>query len=139
MILMKRPIVSRTTCNVFARHTRFALVFTRFSRTFKKALKIISTEDQIFVSVASLWEIAIKNSIGKLDLEFSIEEIENLCNEKDITILQINGKQLDKIKLLPKIHSDPFDRLIIAQAQTEELTILTTDSKIPKYPVKTLW
>ncbi|MBR0033018.1 MAG: type II toxin-antitoxin system VapC family toxin [Treponema sp.] len=105
----------------------------------KKALKIISTEDEIFVSVASLWEIAIKNSIGKLDLEFSIEEIENLCNEKDITILQINGKQLDKIKLLPKIHSDPFDRLIIAQAQTEELTILTTDSKIPKYPVKTLW
>ena len=105
----------------------------------KKALKIISTEDEIFVSVASLWEIAIKNSIGKLDLELSIEEIENLCNEKDITILQINGKQLDKIKLLPKIHSDPFDRLIIAQAQTEELTILTTDSKIPKYPVKTLW
>ena len=105
----------------------------------KKALKIINTEDEIFVSVASLWEIAIKNSIGKLDLEFSIEEIENLCNEKDITILQINGKQLDKIKLLPKIHSDPFDRLIIAQAQTEELTILTTDSKIPKYPVKTLW
>ena len=105
----------------------------------KKALKIISTEDEIFVSVAFLWEIAIKNSIGKLDLEFSIEEIENLCNEKDITILQINGKQLDKIKLLPKIHSDPFDRLIIAQAQTEELTILTTDSKIPKYPVKTLW
>lgn len=105
----------------------------------KKALKIINTEDEIFVSVASLWEIAIKNSIGKLDLEFSIEEIENLCNEKDIMILQINGKHLDKIKLLPKIHSDPFDRLIIAQAQTEELTILTTDSKIPKYPVKTQW
>ncbi len=105
----------------------------------KKALKIISTEDEIFVSVASLWEIAIKNSIGKLDLEFSLEKIEELCDEKDITILQINGKQLDKIKLLPKIHSDPFDRLIIAQAQTENLTIITTDSKIPKYPVKTLW
>ncbi|MBQ2464296.1 MAG: PIN domain-containing protein, partial [Treponema sp.] len=55
------------------------------------AHKIIDTEEQIFTSVASLWEIAIKHSIGKLHLEFSISQIENLCKEKEITILPIKA------------------------------------------------
>ena len=84
-------------------------------------------------------EIAIKQSIGKLDLDFSITQIENLCNEKDIQILPIKSKHLDKLKNLPKYHGDPFDRLIISQALAENLTIITRDSTIPNYPVRTLW
>ena len=105
----------------------------------ENAHKIIDNEKQIFTSVASLWEIAIKHSIGKLDLEFSIAQIEELCNQKDISILPIASKHLDDLKKLPNYHNDPFDRLIICQAQTENLTIITRDTIIPKYSVKTVW
>ena len=84
-------------------------------------------------------EIAIKHSIGKLVLEFSISQIEELCSEKDIYILPIKGNQLDELDKLPDYHNDPFDRLIICQAITENMTIITRDTIIPKYPVKTLW
>lgn len=103
------------------------------------ALNTINTTELIYTSVAPLWEIAIKQSIGKLDLDFSITQIENLCNEKDIQILPIKSKHLDKLKNLPKYHGDPFDRLIISQALAENLTIITRDSTIPNYPVRTLW
>ena len=92
----------------------------------KKALEIITT-------------IAIKKSIGKLEFEHSIEKIAELCHEKDILILQIQPKYFDKIIKLPNIHNDPFDRLIISQAIIENLVIITKDTIIPKYSVKTIW
>ena len=105
----------------------------------KKALDIITTENKVYVSIASLWEIAIKKSIGKLEFEHSIEKIAELCHEKDILILQIQPKYFDKIIKLPNIHNDPFDRLIISQAIIENLVIITKDTIIPKYSVKTIW
>ena len=103
------------------------------------ARKTIDTENLIFTSVASLWEIAIKHSIGKLELEFSISQIEQLCVQKDISILPIESSHLDEIQNLPNHHNDPFDRLIICQARIENLTIITRDTIIPLYPVKTMW
>ncbi|UTC67659.1 MULTISPECIES: type II toxin-antitoxin system VapC family toxin [unclassified Treponema] len=105
----------------------------------KRALEIITTEGKIFFSIVSLWEIAIKKTIGKLDLDSSISEIEALCYEKDISLIQIKAKHLDKIIELPNIHSDPFDRLIIAQSIIENLILITKDINIPHYPVKTVW
>ena len=105
----------------------------------KKALEIITTENKVYVSIASLWEIAIKKSTGKLEFEHSIEKIAELCHEKDILILQIQPKYFDKIIKLPNIHNDPFDRLIISQAIIENLVIITKDTIIPKYSVKTIW
>lgn len=104
-----------------------------------RALEIITTENEIFFSIVSLWEIVIKKSIGKLDLTSSIQEIEDLCYEKDISLLQIKSKHLDKIMELPNIHNDPFDRLIISQSIIENLILITKDSNIPYYPVKTVW
>lgn len=103
------------------------------------ARNTINNADYIFISVASLWEIAIKHSIGKLDLELSISQIESLCAQKEISILPIKGIHLDELKNLPKYHNDPFDRLIICQSCVEDMPIITKDSIIPKYPVKTLW
>ena len=103
------------------------------------AFNIINSESTIYVSVASLWEIAIKNSIGKLKLEQSITQIENLCIEKDITILPIKSKHLDLLKNLEKKHNDPFDRLIICQAKSENLCIITRDTIIPLYDIETIW
>lgn len=80
-----------------------------------------------------------KKSIGKLEFEHSIEKIAELCHEKDILILQIQPKYFDTVIKLPNIHNDPFDRLIIAQAIIENLVIITKDTIIPKYSVKTIW
>ena len=105
----------------------------------KKALNIITTEKQIYVSIVSLWEIAIKKSIGKLNFEYPIQKIEALCCEKDISLLHITSNHLDKLMELPNIHNDPFDRLLISQAIIESLNIITKDSIIPQYCVETIW
>ena len=101
--------------------------------------KIILDNNDIFVSIASLWEIAIKQSIGKLQINESIETIARVCNEEDFYMLSIMPAHLDYLKQLPHIHGDPFDRLIISQAATEKLVIVTKDSKIPLYGIKTIW
>ncbi len=103
------------------------------------ALKAITDDNDIFVSIASLWEIAIKQSIGKLEIDASIESIVKACEIEDFNMLAIKPSHLDYIKVLPKIHGDPFDRLIISQAMVEGLTLITRDAKIPLYGIKTLW
>ncbi len=105
-----------------------------------KALSTIKTEDKVYVSIASLWEIAIKQSIGKLDIEVTSVELADKCSEAGIDILSITPKQLDYISKLPSIHNDPFDRLIISQAITEGLSLVTKDEKIAKYDgVNVIW
>ena len=101
--------------------------------------KKILQEDELCISMASLWEIAIKQSNGKLDLPFSPEELYAICLERDIQVKQILPSHLNQLKNLPKIHNDPFDRLIICQSIAENIPIITHDSKIPLYHVKTVW
>ena len=104
----------------------------------KKAEEIILSEKEMYVSVVSLWEIAIKQFIGKLKISSTKEEIESLCSNRNISILQIKSAELEETKKLPPIHKDPFDRLIISQAKKNNLTIITADATIPKYDVKTV-
>ena len=101
--------------------------------------KKILLEDDLYISMASLWEIAIKQSNGKLDLPFSPEELYAICIERDIQVKQILPSHLNQLKNLPKIHNDPFDRLIICQSIADNIPILTHDGKISLYPVKTVW
>ena len=105
----------------------------------ENAKKALSSGKKAFVSVASLWEIAIKQSIGKIKLDITINEIAQKCDEYHITILPIPAEHLDRIKDLPDIHKDPFDRLLIAQAATENMTLITKDTIIPQYKVETIW
>lgn len=94
---------------------------------------IILSERILNVSVVSLWEIAIKQFIGKLNIESSIEQIASICKERNINILQINVREIEKTKTLPDIHRDPFDRLIIAQAEINEFAVITSDKKFKLY------
>ena len=100
---------------------------------------LICEEEVVAVSIASLWEMAIKQIIGKLKIDVSLKEIEEKCYEKDILILPILPKELDILKTLPSVHGDPFDRLIICQAISNAAVVITKDTSIPKYPVRTLW
>ncbi|UKI52825.1 MAG: type II toxin-antitoxin system VapC family toxin [Treponema sp.] len=105
----------------------------------KSARKIITLERELFVSVVSFWEIAIKQSIGKLAIESDIPRIEEICKERGIQVISILSEEIEGIKKLPKFHNDPFDRIIISQALQNDFCIITRDTIIPKYPVKTLW
>jgi PIN domain nuclease of toxin-antitoxin system len=90
--------------------------------------------NQKYVSAVSLWEIAIKVSIGKLKMGGTISQIEKLLSNNGISLIDIKSSHLEQLITLPFIHKDPFDRLIITQAIVEKLQIITDDQFIVKYP-----
>jgi len=97
----------------------------------KEIAEIISLEvNQHYVSFASLFEIAIKVNIGKLKIPNSFFEKIEICG---YNILDLNPLHLAEYIKLPPTHKDPFDRMIIAQAISENLTILTSDSEFKYY------
>jgi PIN domain nuclease of toxin-antitoxin system len=107
----------------------------------KKARKIFLDEkNNFFLSLASIWEMSIKSSLGKLKLRPSLERfILNELQENDVEQLAITFKHVIKIQSLPFHHWDPFDRLLIAQALVEEIPILSIDTAFDSYGVKRIW
>lgn len=96
--------------------------------------------NQILVSEASLWEMAIKQNIGKFNFGMPFKEfVEQQLTLNDFTLLDINLDQIDVIATLPLHHRDPFDRLIIAQAMVENIPILSVDVIFDCYPIQRLW
>ena len=101
---------------------------------------IADLDNELFLSVASLWEIAIKVSIGKLDLSRPFEElIPDQLKENEISTVSIELDHLSETIKLPFHHRDPFDRLIIAQGIVEGLPIISSDPVFAEYPVKVVW
>ena len=96
--------------------------------------KIENLENQISISIVSLWEITIKVNIGKLKVTRNLQEMYDLIEKSDISVLNIQKKHLEKYLQLTLIHRDPFDRMIISQAITDDLTIITDDQYIKSYP-----
>lgn len=100
----------------------------------------LEPSNQLFFSAASYWEICIKRSVGKLVLADDWEQIfEREMRVNDIRWLPIEKAHCRAIIELPWVHRDPFDRLLIAQALHEGMTILTADSNIQQYAVATIW
>jgi PIN domain nuclease of toxin-antitoxin system len=101
-----------------------------------KAKKIIRDKaNEIYVSSASCWEMAIKKSIGRLTLPHNI--LETIAHE-GFHILSIHPEECLGIADLPMVHTDPFDRLLVMQAKLYDLVIITRDGKISEYPVITV-
>jgi PIN domain nuclease of toxin-antitoxin system len=96
---------------------------------------IDNPQNKVFVSKVSLWEIAIKVSIGKLTIHIPFEKLDDFLNDKEFIILDFNLFDLSILKTLPFHHTDPFDRLIISQAINNNLRIISDDSKFSTYPV----
>ena len=86
---------------------------------------------EVFVSVASIWEVSIKASLGKIQADASLllAEIE----PAGFTLLPISGDHAVAVGLLPSIHRDPFDRMLVAQSRTEPLILLTNDAALARY------
>ena len=88
--------------------------------------------NDVLVSIASPWEIAIKKSLGNLDPP---DDLDVQLTEKRIALLPISLRHTGAIESLPHHHGDPFDRMLVAQAQTDGLTIVTSDRRIARYQV----
>ncbi|MCL2051243.1 MAG: type II toxin-antitoxin system VapC family toxin [Lachnospiraceae bacterium] len=97
---------------------------------------IFDPVNQCFVSVVSLWEIALKMNIGKYKFPGGFPVLRQLVNDNYFEIMPINDEYLNGLFALPFYHRDPFDRLIIATAQIEDMTLVTADEEIQKYDVK---
>jgi PIN domain nuclease of toxin-antitoxin system len=120
-------------------HTLIWFIEGDLSLPSKVKKEITNVSNDCYLSIASLWEIAIKLNIGKLEFSFSFDNIEDFLSANKIQILPITFLHLQRLTNLNLIHRDPFDRLIISQAIAENLTILTKDNNIQQYPVKYLW
>ena len=102
-----------------------------------KAIKDVN--NKCYLSIASIWEIAIKKSIKKLELKSDFNKIIDFLADNEIEILPITFEHLQKLLQLDFHHRDPFDRIIIAQSLVEELSIITKDEHFPKYGNNILW
>ena len=99
---------------------------------------ISNSQNEILVSIASVWEIAIKISIGKLTLANPLADVIKQISIEDIEILPISPEHTLQVSTLPFHHRDPFDRIIIAQSQVESLPIMTDDGEFGNYGIKIL-
>jgi PIN domain nuclease of toxin-antitoxin system len=97
---------------------------------------IEQTTEGLYFSAASIWELAIKQSLGKLKLPGSL--LEKLA-EEGFTELRISAAHGLAASALPQHHRDPFDRMLVAQAQSERLTVMTRDERIALYDISVLW
>ena len=110
----------------------------RLSKTARQLF--LSENNDIYLSVASIWEMAIKVSIGRLNLSEPLQEFtHNHVKGNDIKILAVEAEDTYPIETLPFHHKDPFDRLIIAQSMIRNYPILSADAEFDPYPIKRIW
>jgi PIN domain nuclease of toxin-antitoxin system len=97
-------------------------------------------ESELFLSVASIWEIQIKLQLGKLTIKEPLDEsIRKQQNENNMQVLPVLAAHAMMVGKLSMHHKDPFDQMLIAQAAVEDLTLVTHDSELNQYAIKTIW
>lgn len=100
----------------------------------------LNAENEMFFSLASIWELAIKSSLGKITFKKNLDDfIQEHVRGNNIDILRIEMPHVFRIENLPYHHYDPFDRLLIAQSIENSLTILSADNIFDKYNVTRVW
>jgi PIN domain nuclease of toxin-antitoxin system len=103
-----------------------------------KAL-IDNPDNECFLSIASVWEMGVKTSIGKLELRVDFAGLASFMAANKIELLPISFGHIQQLQHLPFYHRDQFDRLLIAQAVTENLTLLSRDTIFPQYRISLVW
>ena len=103
--------------------------------------KVIIEEDlnELYVSIVSLWELNIKINLGKINLSVSLQRIVDLLESFSITILPLSFIHIKGIDKLSLHHKDPFDRILISQAISEDLIIISKDENFKLYQAKVVW
>lgn len=107
------------------------------SRRLKRAARqAIASADLVWVSAASAWEVAIKRQLGRLELD---EPFADMVADSDFRELPITFRHAEALLGLPPIHADPFDRMLVAQAQIEGATLVTHDRQLEPYGLSAIW
>ncbi|HET8553132.1 MAG TPA: type II toxin-antitoxin system VapC family toxin [Gammaproteobacteria bacterium] len=101
---------------------------------------IIDPDNEVFLSVVSAWEIALKQGLGKLELsEPAVRYVPRYREALEVAELALDEASALQVSQLPTPHNDPFDRALVCQAIVHGLTILTPDAQIARYPVPVTW
>lgn len=110
-------------------------------RLTRRARRVIaSSRGELYLSAASAWEIAIKHGIGKLRLPADpVEYVQSRLEPTGVAPLSITLAHVLQVARLPPHHRDPFDRILVAQAQVDELVLLTADRQLEPYDIKIEW
>ena len=109
----------------------------RLSERAKSEISNVNNDN--FISMVSLWEIVIKSSNGKLELKQTFNKLNQFLSLNNIQILNIQVNHLTALLSLPHHHKDPFDRLLIAQAISENLLIISADRHFDAYSINVIW
>lgn len=112
------------------------LLGDRDSITDRARQALLDEGNSLNVSAVVPWEIAIKRSVGRLDID---AEWAKTLSRLDFNQMPVTGEHAAAVENLPWHHRDPFDRLLVAQAMLEGQTIVSADTDIPKYDVEVLW
>lgn len=106
----------------------------------RKVKQYIENPEHIkFVSIATFWEIAIKVSLNKLVMRISIDDLKRIIWESSLEVLPITADHALFVSQLPFHHRDPFDRILVAQASIERMTIASKDEALQLYDIQTVW
>ena len=99
-----------------------------------ETIRLIEEASDLSFSVASIWEIVLKNSLGREDFQIVPRRFYEGLLVNGYRELAVSSYHALAVGLLPKLHKDPFDRLLVAQAQVEDITLLTMDKMVSRYP-----
>ncbi|MDR0919079.1 MAG: type II toxin-antitoxin system VapC family toxin [Oscillospiraceae bacterium] len=116
--------------------------FENSDKMSEKIKSVISDKNNsIFVSYLTFWELSLKMSLKKYKgaFNFELDMLYNFLIDYDFEIINLDLKHFQMLKTLEEIHGDPFDRLLIATAKSEDFIIITSDENIQRYSIKTLW
>ena len=105
----------------------------------KSAEIIEDTSNSLWFSIASLWEISIKLGVGKLSLQNSFTELEEVLKQLKIEVLPITFSDTEQYLNLPLHHRDPFDRILVAQAINNSLVLISRDAAFDNYEIQRIW
>ncbi len=98
---------------------------------------LAATENEVYLSVASVWEMAIKTKLGRLPIPEPLDRyVPSRCDASGVGLLSISAASAFEVARLPDHHADPFDRMLVAQARVEGLQLVTNDREIRRYDVR---
>jgi PIN domain nuclease of toxin-antitoxin system len=100
---------------------------------------ILDPDAEKYVSIISAWEVALKMGTGKLCLDEGLPEYYRMIDENGFVQLGVEREYIDSLTGLPMLHRDPFDRLLVATALVENMTLVTIDDNIRKYDIPSVW
>ena len=105
-----------------------------------KTFRILTDSGNVkYVSIASAWEVAIKIGKGHLQLDGGVSEFLRTADRHGVKLLPIKRKHIKTLETLPLLHRDPFDRILVASAMAEGMSLITADENVPRYDVASLW